>query len=42
MAPPVGFEPTTKWLTAIYSTAELLRNIITELFLHLFYIKDIR
>ena len=27
MAPPVGFEPTTKWLTVIYSTAELWRNI---------------
>lgn len=27
MAPQIGFEPTTKWLTAIYSTAELLRNI---------------
>lgn len=23
MAPRVGFEPTTKWLTATYSTAEL-------------------
>ena len=32
MAPPVGFEPTTKWLTAIYSTAELWRNI---------YLKDL-
>ncbi len=27
MAPQTGFEPVTKWLTAIYSTAELLRNI---------------
>ena len=26
MAPDVGFEPTTKWLTATYSTAELIRN----------------
>ena len=26
-APRVGFEPTTKWLTATYSTAELSRNI---------------
>ena len=25
MAPAVGFEPTTKWLTATYSTAELSR-----------------
>ena len=28
MAPPVGFEPTTKWLTATYSTTELRRNIL--------------
>lgn len=27
MAPPTGFEPVTKWLTAIYSTTELRRNI---------------
>ena len=26
MAPAVGFEPTTKWLTATYSTAELCRK----------------
>ena len=26
LAPWVGFEPTTKWLTATYSTAELPRN----------------
>ena len=26
MAPAVGFEPTTKWLTATYSTAELCRS----------------
>ncbi len=26
LAPAVGFEPTTKWLTATYSTAELRRN----------------
>ena len=26
MAPDVGFEPTTKRLTAAYSTAELIRN----------------
>ena len=25
MAPAVGFEPTTKWLTATYSTIELRR-----------------
>lgn len=29
MAPEVGFEPTTNWLTANCSTAELLRNIVT-------------
>ena len=29
MAPRVGFEPTTKWLTATYSTAELCRNVNT-------------
>ena len=28
MAPAVGFEPTTKWLTATYSTAELRRNLV--------------
>ena len=27
LAPAVGFEPTTKWLTATYSTAELCRSI---------------
>ena len=26
MAPALGFEPRTKWLTATYSTAELCRN----------------
>jgi hypothetical protein len=26
LAPAVGFEPTTKWLTATYSTIELRRN----------------
>jgi hypothetical protein len=26
VAPAVGFEPTTKWLTATYSTIELRRN----------------
>ena len=26
MAPDAGFEPATKWLTATYSTAELIRN----------------
>ncbi len=30
MAPAVGFEPTTKWLTATYSTAELCRNIFDK------------
>ncbi len=33
MAPPTGFEPVTKWLTAIYSTAELRRKI-----LYIFYV----
>ena len=28
MAPRVGFEPTTKWLTATYSAIELPRNAI--------------
>ena len=27
MAPAPGFEPGTKWLTVIYSTAELCRNL---------------
>lgn len=27
MALDVGFEPTTKWLTATYSTAELIQTI---------------
>ena len=31
MAPAVGFEPTTKWLTATYSTAELCRSIFHTL-----------
>ncbi len=30
MAPAVGFEPTTKWLTATYSTAELCRSVLIE------------
>ena len=30
MAPAVGFEPTTKWLTATYSTAELCRSKINS------------
>jgi hypothetical protein len=29
MAPPTGFEPVTKRLTVVYSTAELRGNIIT-------------
>ena len=29
MAPALGFEPRTKWLTATYSTAELCRNMNT-------------
>ena len=28
MAPRIGFEPITKWLTATYSTIELPRNIL--------------
>ena len=28
MAPDTGFEPVTKWLTATYSTAELIRNVV--------------
>ena len=27
-APPVGFEPTTLWLTARRSTTELRRNVV--------------
>ena len=27
MAPALGFEPRTKWLTATYSTAELCRSV---------------
>ena len=27
MAPGLGFEPRTKWLTATYSTAELCRSV---------------
>ncbi len=30
MAPPVGFEPTTKRLTVVYSTAELWRKIYIQ------------
>ncbi len=41
MAPDAGFEPATKWLTATYSTAELIRNMhkveiaLYRIFLHL-------
>ena len=28
MAPNVGFEPTTKWLTVTYSATELIRNVL--------------
>lgn len=31
-SPQAGFEPTTRWLTAICSTAELLKNLIISLF----------
>ena len=34
MAPAVGFEPTTKWLTATYSTAELCRSVLMVLNIH--------
>lgn len=30
MAPDAGFEPATKWLTATYSTAELIRNMLKK------------
>lgn len=30
LAPEVGFEPTTNWLTASYSTTELHRNKLVE------------
>lgn len=43
MAPDAGFEPATKWLTATYSTAELIRNkyqIKTKLYIN-FYKKSI-
>jgi hypothetical protein len=36
LAPAVGFEPTTKWLTATYSTAELCRNLKDEKFILLY------
>ncbi len=31
MAPDVGFEPTTKRLTAAYSTAELIWNVRSKI-----------
>lgn len=31
MAPEVGFEPTTNWLTASYSTTELHRNNLVDM-----------
>ena len=37
MAPRVGFEPTTKWLTATYSAIELPRNVIILILEDLFY-----
>ena len=36
MAPDAGFEPATKRLTAAYSTAELIRNVLK---LHLAHFK---
>ena len=40
MAPALGFEPRTKWLTATYSTAELRRNIhFRELLLYFMIFK---
>lgn len=32
MAPRIGFEPITKWLTATYSTIELPRNVKDDVF----------
>ena len=32
MAPALGFEPRTKWLTATYSTAELCRSVRTIIY----------
>lgn len=37
MAPDAGFEPATKWLTATYSTAELIRNILKPEIIYNFY-----
>ena len=40
MAPALGFEPRTKWLTATYSTAELRRNVhFRELLLYFMIFK---
>ena len=36
MAPALGFEPRTKWLTATYSTAELCRSVLCYLICHNF------
>ena len=33
MAPDAGFEPATNRLTADYSTAELIRNVLKEVVL---------
>lgn len=39
MAPDAGFEPATKWLTATYSTAELIRNEIKDVIILYLLIK---
>ena len=42
MAPALGFEPRTKWLTATYSTAELCRSIVIFLNISPFFHLSIR
>lgn len=40
MAPDVGFEPTTKRLTAAYSTAELIWNFVQKGNFSVFFVKS--
>lgn len=40
MAPDVGFEPTTKRLTAAYSTAELIWNFAQKRNSSVFFVKS--
>ncbi len=40
MAPDVGFEPTTKRLTAAYSTAELIWNFAQKRNFSVFFVKS--